>query len=273
MNRLPRTLNPFPARCGVARRPLGGGFTLIEIMLVLLCLFLLLGPAFRILRSGTQSSLKGMMQIGTTMEARNILRQVVNDLRASCYRIDGMQQKNISWATLLKVDGALPEPTYSFLAFPFQDSVDAAMEKGSSGMAWRNASRITWRVEKHPNRPYMRQLVRSEAFHPSHPAYGRFPGGKRESVVSDHVNLFEIKPLVISSSGKSLVAFRIHLQLVDFLPGRETTVTVGDSGLVRPREGAIADYFEIVVSEFYRAMRHKAKFNPNWQNGIRGPEG
>ncbi|RCK78119.1 MAG: hypothetical protein OZSIB_1768 [Candidatus Ozemobacter sibiricus] len=249
------------------------GLTLIELMLVLLCLFLLLNPAFRILRSGTQSSLKGMMQIGTTLEARNVLRQVVNDLRVSAYRVDGNQQLKISWATLLQVSGALPEPEYSFLAFPFTDSIEAAIDKGGSGMAWRNASLITYRVEPHPTRPFMRQLVRVEEFHPSHPAHARYPGGKREAVLSDHVNLFEIKPLVISSSGKSLVAFRIHLQLVDFLPGRETTVAVGSSNLTRPREGAIADYFEIVVSEFYRAMRHKAKFNPNWQNGIHGPRG
>jgi len=246
------------------------GFTLIELMLVILCLFLLLVPAFRILRSGTKSSLKGMMQIGTTLEARNVLRQISQDLKNSCFLIDG-NQRRFSYSTLLQTTGNLPNVQYAMLVFPHADDPDAAFEKSGTGRAWRNASMVTYRVGNRPLRPNMRQLVRVEQYHNSHPQFAKFPNGIRETIVSAHVNLLEITPDIISSSGKTLLTFRLHLQLVDFMPGRETPVAVAGTGLVRPREGAIADYFAVVYSEFYRALRSKAKFNPNWQNCVRGP--
>lgn len=246
------------------------GFSLIEMMLVLVCMFLLMGPVFRILRSGTQSSLKGMMQIETTLEARNVLRQVGQDLKSSCFLIDGNQRK-FSYTTLLQTSGSLPEVEYSMLTFPHTDTPEDSISSASSGRAWREASQVTYSVKSHPTRPNMRQLIRIERFRPSHPAYNRYKDGCREFVVSEHVNLFEVTPDVITSSGKTLVTFRLHLQLVDFMPGREVPVPVAGTGLVRPREGAIADYFDVVYSEFYRSMRSKAKFNPNWQTTVRGP--
>ena len=51
-------------------------FTLVEIMIVLICTALLMGPIFLVLRSSTKTSLKGMLRIDTTLEARRVIKQV-----------------------------------------------------------------------------------------------------------------------------------------------------------------------------------------------------
>ena len=48
-------------------------FTLVELMIALTCLTLIIGPIFILLRSGANTSLKGMLRIETTEKARNIL--------------------------------------------------------------------------------------------------------------------------------------------------------------------------------------------------------
>ncbi|HQB82717.1 MAG TPA: prepilin-type N-terminal cleavage/methylation domain-containing protein, partial [Candidatus Rifleibacterium sp.] len=54
-------------------------FTLVEIMIVLICTALLMGPIFLVLRSSTKTSLKGMLRIDTTLEARRVIKQVYAD--------------------------------------------------------------------------------------------------------------------------------------------------------------------------------------------------
>ena len=55
-------------------------FTLVELMIAAICLMLILGPVFMMLRSGTNTSLKGMLRIETTLKARNILQQIYHHL-------------------------------------------------------------------------------------------------------------------------------------------------------------------------------------------------
>ena len=62
-------------------------FTLVEIMIGITCLAVLMGPIYLLMRSGTQTSLKGMKRIETTLEARRVLKQVYADLKMLCFEI------------------------------------------------------------------------------------------------------------------------------------------------------------------------------------------
>ncbi len=248
------------------------GFTLLEIMLVILCLFLLMGPIFRILRSGTRTSLKGMMQVETTLTARNVLRQVRMDLEHACLAYSG-KGFQLDPELLFKTETPLPDCRYSFLVFTHLDSIDSAFMKDNKDCSWRLPSKVTYRVEPHPKRQGFKRLIRLEKFHPKHPAFARYPSGEMESILSDQVNLFEIRPYLLVDGTAEAHIFRITVQLIDVLPGREGLElgTVAGGGK-RPLSGAIAEYFDVVRSDFFQTFRQRHGFNVNWQTGIISPE-
>ncbi len=247
------------------------GFTLIELLVGVLCLTVLLGPVFRVFRQGTRSTLKEMLAIETTMEARRILRLVESDLQAACFPIDG-NRTQVNWKTLLSIKGSFPDVSFGFLRFPGHGEIEECLSHLGVGTAERFASRVGYRVEPHPDRPALRRLVRTEVFHPKHPLARRYPLGKIESVLTDRLNLFDIKPELIESGGHSLLTFRVTLQLIDSSRPEEITKTMpGGAGIQRPVDGTIADFFEVVNSEFYRLMIDRRNFNPNWQTRISGP--
>ncbi len=247
----------------------GRGFTLVEIIFVVLCLFLLMGPVFSILRSGTKSSLKGMMQVETTLAARNILRQIRQDLRHSCFAYSG-KGCNFNVETLIKSDPA--GGGCSFLAFPHQGSPGDASERDSSNLSWRLASHITYSVVPNSTGTGFSKLVRKEKFHPKHPSYGNYPGGECENVLTANLLQFQIKPEIAKSGKESALVFLVNISLIDSVPGKAAeAVSSVQGGLIRPREGAIAEFFDLVTSEFYHAMKNRSGYNLNWQTGIEGP--
>lgn len=251
----------------------GRGFTLIEMMLVLLCMFLLLGPIWRILRSGTQMSLKGMLQVETTLEARRIIRQVYTDLKSACIRFDGSQRVDLEFDQVVVKAGDPPAQALSFLAFPSHGSVTDAVPGAPGGVALRRASRITYTLEKSqkPDKPFMR-LTRTEAFHPDHPLAKQFPGGKQSRVLSEKVHYFALTPRTYETGGQSLYYFWITLQLADSLQARNLpTNQIGSPMIQRPQGVIIADFFEVVYPEYFNSLIGRNGFNLNWHSGVVGP--
>jgi hypothetical protein len=240
--------------------------TLIEIMLVVLCLFILLAPVLSIFRHGTRSSLKGMLHLETTMEARRILKQVTQDLRHSCFKMDG-SQIDFSWSTLLQIGGSFPTGTYGMLRFPLVGELDATLPANSLGTAFRRASRITYRVQPHPQVPGRRQLVREEQYHPDHPMAAKLNGGRRSEILTHRLNLFDIKPEEVSNGKHGMLLFRVSLQLFDSVQGAAIAVPGDGPG----PEVVIADFFAVAYSDFYHRLVHRDWFNPNWQTGVVGP--
>ena len=138
-------------------------FTLVELMIVCVCLSILIGPIYLLIRSGTQTSLKGMLRIDTTLKARNVLQQVYADLKMACFRIP--YGSVYSFGNLLTRGGVMPNVTYQFYSFPIHHNYDEIFESPSSGINYRIPVNITYSVENsdNPELPF-KKLVRTENF-------------------------------------------------------------------------------------------------------------
>jgi type II secretory pathway pseudopilin PulG len=255
------------------KRPIHG-FTLIEIMVVLACMMLLLIPAWKIFQQGTKSSLQGMLQIETTLEARKVLKGIGNDLKKSCWIWD---DANIGYYTLdhiVKVNGTFPGISWSFLSYPQHGDVADAIPTSAQAdpatrQLWRRVSRITYRLEpsskksskKLPASFPMYSLIREEKFNPRHPQATKFPGGVRQTVVSDRVLFFDIRPLTqTDAGGHQMQFFWITLQLVDSIDPNVQLPTLVDGKklLQRSKNLIIADFFDVVYPEILSGYRQLA---------------
>jgi type II secretory pathway pseudopilin PulG len=250
------------AEGGVSRAPaLRHGFTLVETMIVAICLAILLGPIFLLLRSGSRRSLEGMLRIDTTLEARRVLQQIHADLKQACLPI--VPQQPVGFTDFLFVTGSVPEWTYTFLSYPLHRPVTEIVPN-NSGNAPRRAARITYRVvrQNDPNKPFLR-LYRDE----------EFPGsGKQTRTLSDRVNFFEIKPLEIQAGGRNQFYFWINLQLVDTAKGVDTTAMAAGTPVTAAKAGVLlADFFDVVYPEFFHAFWNHPMQNPNWHAGLISP--
>ena len=244
-------------------------FTLIEMMMVVILTAMIIIPLFQTFHAGMKVSLKGMLKVETTLEARRILKKVQTDLQAVCFPMDG-REMTFSPESLVRVTGTAPTTTYAFYAFPAQGPVDALMTDDAGGIVWRNVSEITYSLSLGTNSMYT--LTRSERFHPSHPLASQYPGGIRSQNLSDQVNFFAIVPTPFNTPTKSSLTFRVHLQLVDSVKkGELVQVVQGNSAAQRLRDGVIADFFSVVNPHFFNRLLNRGWFNPNWQTGIRSP--
>jgi len=98
------------------------GFTLVEIMIVLICTALLMGPIFLVLRSSTRTSLKGMLRIDTTLEARRVIKQVYADLKMACFPLPYNSVYNFD--DVMQVTGTPPHNSYKFYSFPIHQRLN-----------------------------------------------------------------------------------------------------------------------------------------------------
>jgi type II secretory pathway pseudopilin PulG len=251
------------------------GLTLIEIMLVVLCIGILMGPIIQVFRHGTQSSLQGMLQIDTTLEARRVIRQISQDLKNSCFRMDGTERE-FNLGTVLHDSGTPPTSGYTFLSFSQYGQIEDSVpykSPGAGNAVWRRPSEITYRMiaQNTLEKPFFK-LMREERFHPDHPMAKKHPGGIFSRVLSDRVNYFHIQPHLFQSANKILPAFIITLQLVDSL--KKNTLPIAPTGnqiVNKPRGWLLADFYEVVTPEFLNSMLNRSWFNPNWQTMIGTP--
>lgn len=236
------------------------GFTLVEIMIAAICLTIILGPIFLILRSGTDTSLKGMMRIDTTLKARTILQQVYADLKMACFPLPYGSQ--YSFDDLLRKEGTVPNYVYSFNSFPIHQDYDAILESQTSGINYRNTSKITYRVENgNAENLNFKKLIREETFE----------GKTTKTVLSENVNFFEIKEILMEVDGKDQFYYLITLQLIDVLHASDMKdKKSGEKLRENQKDVILADFYDIVYPEYFHALWNDKKLNPNWHTQLKG---
>ncbi len=233
-------------------------FTLVEIMIAIMCLAILLGPIYLLLRSGTQSSLKGMKRIETTLEARKVLKQVYSDLKLSCFPMP--EDGYYDFSNSIDISGTPPKSVYKFMSFPIHQDYKDIFSNQTTGINFRKVSNITYRVEDSTDadNPYY-QLIREE----------EFQGKTRTTVLSKHVNFFEIKSIVMKAADKYQFYHLITLQLIDAThPSLMKEKTPGERLDQLDKDVILADYFDIVYPEYFHAAWNQSKFGPNWHTLI-----
>jgi prepilin-type N-terminal cleavage/methylation domain-containing protein len=233
-------------------------FTLVEIMIAITCLAILLGPVYLLLRSGTQTSLKGMKRLETTLEARKVLKQIYSDLKLSCFPMP--EDGYYDFSNTITIEGTPPKNTYKFMSFPIHQEFNDMFSNQSTGINFRKVSKITYKVLDSTDtlNPYYR-LIREETFE----------GKTRTTVLSEHVNFFEIKPIVMKASDKYQFYHLITLQLIDAThPSLIQGKTAGTKLDDLDKDLILADYFDIVYPEYFHAAWNQTKFGPNWHTLI-----
>ena len=240
------------------------GFTLVELMIVVGCFMLIIGPALRVFQFGTRSSLSGMKRIDTTLEARRILRQVHIDLKGSCFVWQG--PGNYSFDDILYVDRS-KEPCAEFLLyrFPSIDPVEKCVTglKDDAGPARRLTSLVTYRITP------AHELVREEAFHPSHPAYSRFPQGKWTQVLTKRLNYFDISPVQVpNATGPDQWFFWVSLQLRDAYQKPDLSQAALRYDFKEAPGVIISEFFDILYPEFFTAFHNNEGMNRNWHTDM-----
>ncbi len=237
-------------------------FSLVEIMIVLICTALLMGPIFLVLRSSTKTSLKGMLRIDTTLEARRVIKQIYADLKMACFPLPYNSTYNFD--DVMQVSGTPPHNSYKFHSFPIHQRLNDIFANQGAGINFRNVAEINYQVEnsKDPDNPFMR-LVRTESF-----------GGKVNTrVLTDRINFFEIKPVMMQPYGKNQFYFLVTLQLIDAVHPSEMKGRVAGGKLDELQKDVIlADFFDVVYPEFFHAAWNQTRVNPNWHTQIRNPE-
>ncbi len=235
-------------------------FTLVELMIAAICLMLILGPVFMMLRSGTNTSLKGMLRIETTLKARNILQQIYADLKMACFKVP--DAGIYSFSNILTKSGDAPNYIYQFYSFPIHQSYSDIFENPTDENAENNRipSKITYKIEGE-SAPYT--LIREETFNSK----------TTSKVLSNNINFFEIKDIGITTevdSSKMQFYYQITLQLVDVLhPKDYDNKQIGEKLRQNQKDVILADFYDIVYPEFFNAIWNDKRLNQNWHTELK----
>ncbi|MFZ2957902.1 MAG: prepilin-type N-terminal cleavage/methylation domain-containing protein [Candidatus Ozemobacteraceae bacterium] len=238
------------------------GFTLIELLVAIICLALLLLPAYQAFLVGTRTSLVGMLQVETTMEARRALRQIHADLKAACMPFDdrGIQ---LTLENMLFASADASGISFAVYVFPRHVDPSKTITVEPSGLRPHLANFVTYRLRaKTPGDP-RKELIREER---PHPATGET---LRTSVLSDRVNHFEIRTVhFLGQTPRS--AFFVTLQLVDTIDSGALS-NLNPSTAEKPRGVVLADYCDMVAPTFLSSMLAQEGVNRTWYSELRGP--
>ena len=236
-------------------------FTLIEIMIVAICLAILIGPIFLLLRSGQHSSLKGMMRIETTVKARNVLQRVYADLKMACFPLP--YSSYYSFCNVLQKEGYAPYYTYKFHIFPVHQNYREILQESEKGVIYRNLSFVTYKIEDNddPKIP-LKKLVR----------YETFKDKTTKQVLTDRLNFFEIKEISLKADEKEQFYYLISLRLVDVLHAKNLSDTETLEKIRNnPQDIVVADFFDVVYPEYFRALWNDKKISPSWHTVLKSP--
>lgn len=245
-------------------------FTLVELLIAITCFTIILGPLYMLMRSGTQTSMRGVKSIETTMEARRVMKQIYADLKMLCFVLpDDMGVDTVfSFDSAMKVEGIVPKKTYSFQCFPANQEYDNIFEgRCGKSISFRHVSNIKYSVIENSSKdnPFMK-LVRTEVF----------KGEIKKQILSEHVNFFEIKPIFISQpgTGKNQYYYLVTLQLADIL--KKNSENLGKVGTGEKIEAGkidkdiiLADFFDVVYPEYFHAAWNQSNFGLNWHTMLK----
>ncbi|HNV68583.1 MAG TPA: prepilin-type N-terminal cleavage/methylation domain-containing protein [Candidatus Ozemobacteraceae bacterium] len=238
------------------------GVTLIELLVALICFSLILLPAYHAFLMGTRTSLTGMLQVGTTMEARLALRQIHADLKGACLPFDARDLK-ITLDQLLSTSILGGETVYALQVFPRHVEPTRTIVTEPNGLRPHVANRVTYSLETVKSGDPRKRLVRREK---PHAGTGEAP---RVTILSERVNHFEIR--TVSFRGPvPRSAFFVTLQLIDSLDAAALSNLPTDP-VGRPRGVVLADYCDLVVPTFLSSMMAQEGVNRTWYSELRGP--
>lgn len=227
--------------------------TLIEILIAVVCFALVSAAMYSTLSAGKRSSLSGIMRIEATLEATKILKQIRSDLNASCFQPPINAMYDIDH--LFKETGIAPNIVYSFFSFPIRGDISDWFTSPSSGENPRRVAKITYKTESSPNPDTNSlRLIREELYQ----------GQTIERVLSDKVNYFEIKPLLMQVDNKNQFYFLITLQLVDSVDPSKLAQQQQQRIDALQQHIILADFYDVVYSEFFNAAWNNALYVPNW---------
>ena len=248
-------------------------FTMVELLVVLGCFLLISFPAWQIFRQGTKSSAKGMLQIETTLGARRILKQVTTDLKQSCWVWNDRSNGIYTLSDILAVD----KHNFFLYTFPrlgtIQEAISPEVPPGTNrpaGKFPRRLSEVVYELRPSSLRldipmPIF-QLVRTERFHPDHPAARSYPGKMTQKVLSDRVTTFRIEPYLLEDplpNGLKREFFWITLRIVDSTNPQKRDFTQTQDHLYKPSPDlVVASFFDIAYPEFYAVNRQMAGPHP-----------
>ena len=234
-------------------------FTLVELMIAAACLMMIIGPIFLLLRSGTNTSLKGMLRIETTLKARNVLQQVYADLKMACFKLPDEQE--YSFSDILTKSGDAPNFIYQFYSFPIHQSYSEIFENPEEGVNNRIPSLITYKIEGE-SAPY--KLIWEE----------KFKDNKATSkILSENVNFFEIKDIGITTAvnnSKMQFYYQITLQLIDVLHASDLdNKKKGEKLRENQKDVILADFYDVVYPEYFNALWNDKRLNQNWHTELK----
>ncbi len=246
-------------------------FTLVEVMIVVICASLLILPALVILSSGTTTSLRGMARVETVLEARRVIEQVTNDLKAAYLEYGKKNSFHLDYENYVKDSGSYPFVEYQFYRFPQSGEVEDLLQITDSETR-RRLSTVNYRIEagNDPNCPQQKILRRIEVFHPGHPLAEKYPGGL-EKVLSKKVSFFSIRPYQVEDKYQTL--YTITLQLIDIAPGKAVEIQETDGRLAEGNSQiSLVDFSSVVYPEFLRYQNKYYYQNQNWFDSIESSE-
>jgi hypothetical protein len=244
-------------------------FTLVETMVAIMCMSILMGPIFYVYRSGSRTSLGGMVKAEITLEARRIIRQIHDDLKYSVFFIGYPAPKYTKSTDYFPeiLSGDL-ETSFSVLRFPLHGSVDDAIESIPDGVAFRKPILITYSLKKEAAGDIFYSLYRKE-------------GAMSPNQLSKRVNFFEIRenPMSIERTSwfvtlqlaETVQALPDDINVIRLQEKQGKSVKAAERRLIdRTKNVQIADFFDVVASEYYSFFR-KSNFIPNWHTLLKAP--
>jgi hypothetical protein len=99
-----------------------------------------------------------------------------------------------------------------------------------------------------------------------------FNGKTSKRVLTNRVNFFEIKPIMLQPQGKNQYYYMVTLQLIDSVHPSEMKGTTPGSKISDTQQGVIlADFYDVVYPEFFHSMWNQVRSNPNWHSPLRAP--
>lgn len=246
-------------------------FTLIEIMIVVICAALLVIPALVIFSSGTRTSLRGMARVDTVLEARTVIEQIQSDLKAAYLEFGEKNNFKLDYNNYVKDSGSYPYVEYQFFRFPRLGN-DEDLIKITDKASKRRLSTVNYRVEPGDNKdfPQQKTLRRIEFFHPGHPLAAQYPNGY-ERVLSRKVSFFSIKPFQVEDEYQSL--YSVTLQLIDLAPGKSVKAAETDEKLSEgSSQISLVDFTSVVYPEFLKNQNKYFYQNLNWFDSLEASE-
>ena len=101
-------------------------FTIVELLVAVVCVSLLAGILFSILKTGTDSSLRGMLKVDTVLEAQAIIQQIHQDLKNACLPLsasESLRPQDLAAGNIVRISDEGQSRRFTLFIFPLQGEV------------------------------------------------------------------------------------------------------------------------------------------------------